>query len=229
MPVLYIGNKNYSSWSMRAWVLMRQAGVAFEERMLRFDGFGPDSRFHAAVRAVNPAGKVPVLQLDDGPAVWDTLAIAETLAERFPDLRLWPADASRRARARSLCAEMHAGFQALRSHCPMNIDADLRAVGARLWQEHPALRNDLARLEQAWTQPLQAHGGPMLFGDFGIADAFFAPVCMRIRTYGLPLASPAAAAYADRVAALPAVREWMDGARAERDFRPSEEPYRTAP
>jgi glutathione S-transferase len=229
MLLLHIGNKNYSSWSMRAWVLMRQAGIDFEERPVRFDGFDAGSEFKRALDALGAAGKVLVLVLDDGLAVWDTLAIAETLAERFPGRRLWPADAARRARARSLCAEMHAGFQALRGHCPMNIEADLRATGARLWQEQPALRDDVARLEAAWAEPLRAHGGPMLFGDFGIADAFFAPVCMRLLTYGLPLATPAAAAYRDRVAALPAVREWMDDARAEHDFRPFEEPYRTAP
>lgn len=229
MLQLHIGNKNYSSWSMRAWVLMRQAGIGFDERMVRFDGFDAGSDFKRALCALGAAGKVPVLVLDDGLAVWDSLAIAETLAERFPDRGLWPADAATRARARSLCAEMHAGFQALRAHCPMNIEADLRAVGGRLWREQPALRDDLARLEAAWGEPLRAHGGPMLFGGFGIADAFFAPACMRIRTYGLPLVTPAAAAYVDRVVALPAVREWMDGARAEHDFRPSEEPYRTAP
>src|SRR5690606_25294921 len=115
MMQLYIGNKNYSSWSMRPWVLMKQAGIAFEEVMVRFDSFEADSTFKKALRGVNPVGKVPVL-MDEGFAVWDTLAIAEYLAERFPEKQLWPAEARARAMARSVCAEMHSGFGALRSH-----------------------------------------------------------------------------------------------------------------
>src|SRR4051794_17926044 len=128
---LVIGNKNYSSWSMRAWVLMTQLGIDFDERKLRFD-FGEDSAFRRAVAELSPAGLVPVL-LDDGFAVWDTLAIAESLAERFPARGVWPRDARRRARARSICAEMHAGFAALRTHCPLNVEATLADVGRRVW------------------------------------------------------------------------------------------------
>ena len=126
---LYIGNKNYSSWSLRPWLLMRQADIAFDEVKLRLD-FGDDSPFKRALRAVAPTGRVPVL-VDDGFAVWDTLAIAEYLAEKFPAKALWPAPVRERARARSLCAEMHAGFSALRNHLPMNIEASLPEVGAR--------------------------------------------------------------------------------------------------
>jgi len=117
MRKLYIGNKNYSSWSMRPWVLMTQAGIPFEEVKLRFDSFAPDSQFKRQIGAVNPAGKVPLL-LDGTLAVWDSLAIAEYLAEQFPEKQLWPADPRARARARSICAEMHSGFGALRSACP---------------------------------------------------------------------------------------------------------------
>jgi len=126
MLTLYIGNKNYSSWSMRPWVLMRQAGIAFDEVMVRFDSFSADSQFKQRLGPISPAGKVPVL-VDDGFAVWDTLAIAEYLAEKFPDRGLWPADARARARARSICAEMHSGFQNLRGACMMNIEADQSA------------------------------------------------------------------------------------------------------
>ncbi|MDP1684089.1 glutathione S-transferase, partial [Hydrogenophaga sp.] len=115
---LYVGNKNYSSWSMRPWVLLKQAGIPFDEVMIRFDSFDVDSVFKQRLRAVSPLGKVPVL-VDDGFAIWDTLAIAEYLAEHFPEKQLWPADARARARARSVCAEMHSGFSALRNHCPM--------------------------------------------------------------------------------------------------------------
>jgi glutathione S-transferase len=224
---LHIGNKNYSSWSMRPWVLMRQAGIAFDEVVLRFDSFEPGSRFKRDVARVSPTGRVPVLVDDDGFAVWDTLAIAETLAERYPEKNLWPADARARARARSLCAEMHAGFGALRTHCPLNIEASLPAVGARIVAEQPAVRADLDRLVQLWTEQLAASGGPLLFGAFTIADAYYAPVTSRIRTYALPLPAEAAA-YAERVLALPGVQAWIEGALDEREFLAFEEPYRTS-
>ena len=221
---LYIGNKNYSSWSMRPWVLLKQAGIPFEEVMVRFDSFDADSAFKATVKALNPTGTVPVL-VDGDLAVWDTLAIAEYVAERFPDKALWPRDVAARARARSVCAEMHAGFTALRGHCPMNVEADLREVGQKIVREQAAVRADLARIGSMWTELLAAHGGPLLFGDFSIADAYFAPVASRIRTYGLPV--PAAAqAYADRLLALPGVRAWTDEALEEHDFVPFDEPYR---
>ena len=224
---LYIGNKNYSSWSMRPWVLLTGAGIPFEEKMVRFDSFDAQSAFKSVVAAINPVGKVPVL-VDDGFAVWDTLAIAEYLAERFPDKQLWPADARARARARSVCAEMHSGFTALRSHCSMNIESSLPEVGRILWRDQAGVRADIARLEAMWTALLAEHGGPMLFGDFGIADAYFAPVCSRIRTYALPV-SPTVAAYVDRVHQLPAVQTWVQQALAEHDFIDFDEPYRSRP
>jgi glutathione S-transferase len=220
-----IGNKNYSSWSMRPWVLMRHAGVAFEEIKLRFD-FTPDSSFYRELGRYTPVAKVPVL-LIDGFAVWDTLAIVETLAERMPEQPLWPRDALQRARSRSLCAEMHAGFSALRSQCPINIEASLPEVGARVLAEDAAVRRDLARIDAMWSEELAASGGPFLFGAFGIADAYYAPVVARARTYGLPL-SPAASAYAERVWAAPGVSHWVADALAEKDFLDFEEPYRKA-
>lgn len=227
MLKLYIGNKNYSSWSMRPWVLMKQAGIPFEEVMVRFDAFDPTSRFKQTLNAVTPVGKVPVL-LDDGLAVWDTLAIAETLAERFPDRQLWPADPGARARARSVSAEMHSGFTALRSACAMNIEARLPDVGAIALRDQPAVRADLARLVAMWSELLAASGGPMLFGRFGIADAFYAPVATRIRTYALPV-PPRVAAYIDALLDLPGVKAWIDDALAEHDFIDFDEPYRVRP
>jgi glutathione S-transferase len=223
---LYIGNKNYSSWSMRPWVLMKQASIPFEEVMLRFDSFSADSRFKTEVARVSPAARVPVLD-DDGIVVWDTLAIAEYLAERFPAKQLWPAAAADRARARSICAEMHSGFAALRSHCPMNIDAALPQIGARILLRHGEVRADLKRLTSMWSELLAAHGGPMLFGEFTIADAYFAPVVMRIRTYALPVA-PDIAAYVARITALRGVASWIADALAEKEFLEFEEPYRDA-
>jgi glutathione S-transferase len=228
---LFIGNKNYSSWSMRPWVAMRQASLEFEERMVRFDSFAPGSEFKRRLAGLSPTGKVPVLIAGiEGreQAIWDTLAIVEHLAERFPDRRLWPSSAGARARARSVTAEMHSGFQALRSCFPMNIEADLPEVGRRLLVERGDAAEDLARLGRLWNDCLSASGGPFLFGEFGIADAFFAPVVMRARTYRLPL-DASAQAYADEIVKTPAVTSWIEGALAERDFLPFEEPYRTSP
>ncbi len=224
MLKLVIGNKNYSSWSMRPWVLLRQAGIEFEEVKVRFDSFAPDSAFKRALARLKVAGKVPVL-LDGDLAIWDTLSIAEYLAESFPDKRLWPTDRKARARARSLCAELHSGFSALRSHCPMNIEASLPEVGALVWRDQPGVRADVERLEALWGDALAEHGGPMLFGDFSVADAFFAPICTRLHTYGLPL-SDTVAAYVQRVRALPGVQAWITEALAEQDFLDFEEPYR---
>jgi glutathione S-transferase len=225
---LYIGNKNYSSWSMRPWVLLRQFGIPFEEVLVRFDSFAADSSFKRALAGVSPTAKVPVLVADHGLVIWDTLAIAEYLAERFPEHALWPRDADARARARSLCAEMHSGFQALRSHCGQNIEAALPEVGARVLAEQPGVRADLVRLIEMWSQALQASGGPFLFGEFSIADAYFAPVVGRLRTYALPV--PALIqAYMARVWAAPGVAAWVADALAERDFLQFEEPYRTQP
>ncbi len=227
MIQLYIGNKNYSSWSMRPWVLLRQVGIEFEEVMVRFDAFTPDSQFKQVLAPINPVGKVPVL-VHDGLVVWDTLAIAEFVAEQFPDKRLWPADRKARARARSVCAEMHSGFMALRSACPMNIDARLPEVGALALRDKPAVRADLQRIVAMWSSLLAEHGGPMLFGAFCVADAYFAPVVMRIKTYALPV-PPDVAAYMDRVCALDSVKAWIDGALAEKDFIDFEEPFRLHP
>lgn len=225
---LLIGNKNYSSWSMRAWVLMREFDIPFDEVMIRLDDMGADSAFKRAVGTVSPAGRVPVLVDDDGFAVWDTLAIAETLAERFPALGLWPADARQRARARCLCAEMHSGFGALRGAFPMNIEASLPEVGRRILAGQPAVAADLARIVQMWEQALAASGGPFLFGTFGIVDAYFAPVTFRITTYALPVPSDIEA-YVQRVQATRSVRAWAAQALDEHDFVADDEPYRTAP
>lgn len=225
MLTLYIGNKNYSSWSMRPWVLLKQADIPFKEVMVRFDSFNsPDSDFKRAILEVNPVGRVPVL-VDDGFSVWDTLAIAEYVAEKFPGKKLWPQDAQARGRARSVCAEMHSGFGALRSACPMNIEAQLATPGAVAWRDKPDVRADVQRIINMWTQLLEAHKGPMLFGEFTIADAYFAPVCMRIRNYALPVPGHITD-YIRRVCALPGVKAWIDDALAEKDFVDFDEPYR---
>lgn len=236
MLELVIGNKNYSSWSMRPWVLLRHFDIPFEERKLRFD-FTPGSAFYAELAKWTPAAKVPVL-IDHGDArdrdapplplaIWETLAITEYVAERFPQHAVWPRDARARARARSLAAEMHAGFVPLRSHCGMNIEARLPAVGQRIIAEQAGVRADLQRLAAMWTEALAASGGPFLFGAFCAADAFYAPVAARIRSFALPLpAEPAA--YVERLLDAPGVADWIADALAEADFLDFEEPYRSS-
>jgi glutathione S-transferase len=212
---LVIGNKNYSSWSLRAWLVLAQAEIPFEEIKLRL--FVPG--YKAEIAKYSPAGRVPVL-LDGELTIWDTLAIAEYLAERFPERALWPADARRRARARSICAEMHSGFATLRSQMPMNVGAELKGHG---W--NVAVQRDIDRICDIWRACRAESGGPLLFGAFTIADAFFAPVTARFVTYGVALPADARA-YVDAIWALPAMRRWVADARAENDFLDEDEPYR---
>lgn len=217
MYTLIIGNKNYSSWSLRPWLALRATGIAFTEQKLGFF----TEEFSRKVGAVSPAGLVPVL-LDDDFAVWDSLAICEYVAERHPDAGLWPKDARARARARSLVAQMHSGFGALRNALPMNIEAHL--PGIKLPE---AAQQDISRLQAIWhdTRAEFGQGGPFLFGAFSIADAFFAPVVSRFTTYGIAAAG-AVRDYMDAVLALPAMQDWMRDARAEATFVPEDEPYR---
>ena len=224
---LYIANKNYSSWSMRPGVMLKQAGIAHEEVMVRFDGFDAQSQIKQTLKDINPVGKVPVL-VDGDIVVWDTLAIAEYVAEKFPEKKLWPTAVADRARARSICAEMHSGFMGIRSACPMNIDAYLPEIGALAMRDKEALRQDLKRIDSLFSSLLKQHKGPMLFGEFTIPDAYFAPVVMRIKTYALPV-SAETQAYMDRLCAMPGVKAWIDGALAEKDFIDIEEPFRTKP
>ena len=213
---LVIGNKNYSSWSMRPWVLMRQAGIPFEEVRLRFDN---DVRV-IGIEKYSKARKVPVLVVDGDP-VWDSLAIAETLAELFRGKQLWPAEPRARRVARSACAEMHSGFQALREKMPMNIRGSYPGKGLT-----PESQRDIDRVVALWSECREkfGSGGPLLFGKFSIADAYFAPVVMRFRTYAVE-APRAAKEYCAAVESLAAVREWMDAARKEKDSVPADEPY----
>jgi len=204
---LIIGDKNVSSWSMRPWLVLKHFGIPFEEIMIRLGR--PDSS--ANILAHSPSGKVPCLVTDAGDAVWESVAIMETLAELFPQHAMWPRDAAARAHARSISAEMHAGFADLREQMSMNIQR--QAFGQELTAG--ALAN-VKRIDLIWRNCLDAHGGPFLFGkEFGIADAMFAPVVMRFNSYA-PKLSETALAYAARITALPDVAEWIEGARNER-------------
>lgn len=230
--ILYVGNHNYSSWSMRAGVLMRAFAPDFTEKLLHFDGFDAASNFKREAGKIAPTATVPILVDTDeidatgGPlAVWDTLAIAEYVADIRPDAPVWPRQRAVRARARSLCAEMHAGFQALRGNCLMNIGPDLSRVGALIWRDQPTVRANVARLEAAWADILKLSGGPFLGGEFGAIDAYFAPIVMRLHYYGLPV-SPATRSYMDQIFAHPAVNDWIKTALSTAVFIDFEEPYR---
>lgn len=203
---LIIADKNYSSWSMRPWVLMRHTGIPFEEVSIELG----EADTAARILAHSPSGKVPCLVTDEGQSIWESLAILETLAERYPQLPLWPGDAAARAHARSVACEMHGGFGEVRSSMPMNIRAKRLGAGST-----PGALADVARVDALWTECLARYNGPFLFGEtFGIADAMFAPIVMRFNTYA-PKLSDAALAYAERVTTLPAVREWIAAAQNE--------------
>jgi len=216
---LVIGNKNYSSWSMRPWVLLRQAQIPFEEVQLKFDE-SKGGLTVAGIEKYSAAGKVPVLMIDGEP-VWDSLAICETVAEMHPEKHLWPEDDHARRVARSICAEMHSGFQALRGAMPMNIRSRHPGKGMT-----PESRKDIDRVIALWTDCRERFGGAgnFLFGRFSIPDAFYAPVVMRFHTYAVKL-PPVAQAYCEAVQALSAVREWIEAARRETEFVAADEPY----
>jgi glutathione S-transferase len=224
---LYLGNKNYSSWSLRAGLSLAQAGIQHEQVVLLFSDLGPSSKFKREIVTVTPAGRVPVL-VDGEVVVWDSLAICEYIAERFPEKQLWPSERAARARARSLCAEMHSGFVNVRSLFPMNIELHAPEIGPRVLAENPEARTELARLDAILAGELGRSGGPMLFGEFGIADAYFAPIASRVRTYGLPV-SDVSAAWMERVYQLPAMRAWVRDALVEHDWVAVNEPYRAQP
>ena len=218
---LVIGNKNYSSWSMRPWVALRGCGVPFTERLLKFHS----QAWQDNIGALSPSGLVPVLwegEPRSGFATWDTLAIIERAHELAPSAGLWPADARARARARSLCAEMHGGFRALRGAMPMNIRSRYPGKGMT-----PDVAGDIERISALWASAKSefgGRGGPYLFGAFSAADAYFAPVASRFVTYGVKLAGKAAEIQQALLEA-PAVREWSAEAVKETEFVAEDEPY----
>jgi glutathione S-transferase len=204
---LFIGNKNYSSWSMRPWVAMKAANIAFEEVFIPLYTDASDKQ---RILDVTPSGKVPAL-VDGDITVWDSLAIIEYLAEQFPKAGLWPEDRAMRAHARSISAEMHSGFGALRNECGMNLH---RPVGAIPLSADA--RANIARVQELWGGCRERYGqsGPFLFGSFSAADAMFAPVVHRFRTYAIT-ASPIVQSYMDAMISFPAFREWTEAGLAE--------------
>lgn len=202
---LVIGDKNVSSWSMRPWLVLRHFGIPFDETLIRLGR--PESKAQILEHA--PSGKVPCLVTDSGDAIWESLAIMETLAEQHPEHAMWPRDAAARARARSISAEMHAGFADLRRDMTMNIQTHAPGAGRT-----PEALADIARIEAIWRDCLSMYGGPFLFGEFGIADAMYAPVVMRFNTYA-PELNDVSRGYVERVTKLPAVAAWIRDAGDE--------------
>ena len=224
---LVIGNKNYSSWSMRPWVLLKQFGIPFTEIMLKFES----REWSDKIALVAPSRKVPTLWhgpvgASESIVVWDTIAIIEYIAECFPHLDIWPENIAARAMARAVSAEMHAGFQALRSSMPMNIRSQHPGKGMK-----PGVTEDIARIEAIWATAREQFGvhtnAPFLFGEFCAADAMFAPVVMRFATYA-PLISVASAQYCEAMKAAAGVAAWNAEALAETEFVGFDEPYATA-
>ena len=225
---LIIGNKNYSSWSMRPWVLLKQFGIPFEEVMLKFES----SEWNDRIASLAPTRKVPTLW-DGVPgaansiSVWETIAIIEYIAERFPQFDIWPKDVAARAFARAIAAEMHAGFQALRNNMPMNIRSQHPGKGMQA-----GVAENIARVEAIWHGARERFGShtdaPFLFGQFCAADAMFAPVVMRFRTYAPPL-DAATLRYCEAMMAAPGIAAWMAEARLETEFVGFDEPYASAP
>jgi glutathione S-transferase len=204
---LVIGNKNYSSWSMRPWLALRANNIAFDEVFIPLYTGAADKQ---RILNFTHSGKVPAL-IDGDVTIWDSLAIIEYAAEKFPEARLWPEDRAHRAHARSISAEMHSGFAALRNECGMNLH---RPAGAIALSDEA--RANIARIEQIWLECRARHGasGPFLFGAFGGADAMFAPVVHRFRTYAIPVAAEAKA-YMETMLSLPAFQEWTKAGLAE--------------
>jgi glutathione S-transferase len=207
---LIIGNKNYSSWSMRPWVLLTAFGIPFQEIRVLLDQRDTSSR----IAEYSSAGRVPVL-LAGEMTIWDSMAICEYLAEQFQEMPLWPQDVAARAMARSICAEMHSGFHGLRTAMSFNIQQNLSGSGRTAESQA-----DIGRISEIWEECLSRFGHhQFLFGEFSIADAFYAPVVLRFKTYGVSLA-PALQAYCERVLALPAVARWVAEAMAETEIAP---------
>lgn len=207
---LVIGNQNYSSWSLRAWLLLKQSGIEFEEIKLMLH-----QNDNSLLDQYSPSGKVPVL-MDGDTKIWESLAIGEYLAERYPEKQLWPKDTLARALARSISSEMHAGFMNLRKNMPMNCKAKLPGKGMG-----PGVQEDINRIQSIWSECRNVYGaaGKFLFGRFMVPDAMFAPVVVRFSVYDVKLDS-AAREYRDTILSLPAMQEWIGEARAEKELIP---------
>ncbi|OCG06551.1 hypothetical protein A9G13_09795 [Gilliamella sp. wkB178] len=223
---LYIGNKNYSTWSMRPWVVMKYFDIPFNERLIKFDGFSAGSLFKTTISSISKYGTVPIL-VDNDFVITDSLAICEYLAERHHDLALWPTDIKHRAVARSLVAKMHSGFPAIRNYLPMNIEAEFPEVGQIILRDHSEVKNEIMLLDDLLSSLLISNTSNQnyLFGDFSIADGFYAPVCLRLKNYHIKT-SPIVANYIDKICHTKGIKDWINEALQEQFFVVMDEPYR---
>ena len=211
-PILFIGNQKYSSWSFRPWIAMKVKGIAFSQTLMRFD----DHPERVDFRSFSDTGTVPALH-DGAVRISESLAILEYLADLYPEKGFWPADRAARAKARSISAEMAAGFRPLRNECPMNFAREVRAILVS-----DGVRANVARIEEIWSTCLEAHGGPFLFGEFSNADAMYAPVVNRLEIYALS-GHPAVKAYSAAMQGLPAWAEWAAAGKVEPWIVPEDE------
>jgi len=214
-PLLVMGNKNYSSWSIRPWFFVREVDLPIEDRVVPFDEPGTAEEF----ARVSPSKRVPVLLLAEGEVIWDSLSIGEYLHETWPHKGVWPSEVKLRRLARSACAEMHAGFSEMRRVLTCNVRASYAPEGWRAVaggrEAELAVEADVARIHELWATLLRASGGPFLCGEFGYVDAFFAPVVSRLATYGME-SPPAASSYRTKIMELRTYRLWLEQARAEK-------------
>ncbi|KES18189.1 Glutathione S-transferase [Gilliamella apicola SCGC AB-598-I20] len=223
---LYIGNKNYSTWSMRPWVVMKYFDIPFNEKLVKFDSFTDDSLFKKTMLAVSKYGTVPIL-IDGDLVISDSLAICEYLAEKHGDLALWPAELKKKAIARSLVAKMHSGFQAIRTYLPMNIEAEFPQVGQIILRDHLEVKKEIMFLDDLLSSSLASKKSncDYLFGNFSIADAFYAPLCLRLKNYHIATSS-SVSNYIDIICNTKGIKDWINEALQERSFVAMDEPYR---
>ena len=223
---LYIGNKNYSTWSMRPWVVLKYFDIPFNEKLIKFDSFADDSLFKRTMLSVSKYGTVPIL-IDDDLVISDSLAICEYLAEKHNDLALWPTDSKKRAIARSFVAKMHSGFQAIRHYLPMNIEAELPEIGQIILRDHQDVKNEIMFLDELLSSLLTSKNsdGDYLFGNFSIADGFYAPLCLRLKNYHIATSS-VLSDYIDTICNTKGVKDWIADALQEQSFVAMYEPYR---
>ena len=223
---LYIGNKNYSTWSMRPWVVMKYFDIPFNEKLVKFDSFADDSLFKKTMLSVSKYGTVPIL-IDGDLVISDSLAICEYLAEKHGDLALWPAELKKKAIARSLVAKMHSGFQAIRTYLPMNIEAEFPQVGQIILRDHLEVKKEIMFLDDLLSSSLASKKSncDYLFGNFSIADAFYAPLCLRLKNYHIATSS-SVSNYIDIICNTKGIKDWINEALQERSFVAMDEPYR---
>lgn len=221
---LYIGNKNYSSWSMRPWIVMQHFAIPFEEKWIHFDNFDENSKFKQTVLTFNPFGCVPFLVVDDF-VITDSLAICEYLAEQHSALALWPTDIKQRAQARSLTAHMHTGYQKIRQYLPFNIEAQLPEIGKIILRDHLPVKKEIEFLDNLLSRYLKRSQGNYLFGNFTIADAFYAPLCLRLKNYQIQV-SDDLLKYIQTLCSTHGITQWIDAALKEHHFVAINEPYR---